>query len=86
MHGVIHRNKVEARAGSSGVSIPAKEKDGDVMVPVKEDERLLAQHDEDGVNQLWDFGKDEKHNPKSGRSRAPGFFWLSANCFFERTS
>jgi len=35
--------------------MPAVEEDGDVMVPVQEDERFLVNYDEEGIKQLtWD--------------------------------
>mmetsp|Transcript_18978 Transcript_18978/g.41348 ORF Transcript_18978/g.41348 Transcript_18978/m.41348 type:complete len:92 (+) Transcript_18978:558-833(+) len=48
--------------------MPAVEEDGDVMVPVQEDERFLVNYDEEGIKQLREFAKDEKLDPKTRRS------------------
>ena len=35
--------------------VPAEEQHGDVVVPVQEDQRLLTEHDEQRVDELWDL-------------------------------
>lgn len=46
------------------VAVPGVKQNRDVVIPVKEDEALLAEHDEDGVSQLWKFAQDEQPAPK----------------------
>lgn len=38
--------------GERGERVPAEEQDRDVVVPVQEDQRLLAEHDKQRVNEL----------------------------------
>jgi hypothetical protein len=49
VHTVVHDHEPAGGGGVFGVGEPGVHEDGDVMVPVEEDQRLLAQHDEDGV-------------------------------------
>ena len=44
--------------------MPAKEKHCDVVIPVQEDERLLAEHDKNRVQKLGNFGENEEQNPE----------------------
>ena len=46
--------------------IPRIDEDGGVVVPVEEDERLFAQHDENRVAQFRHFRQDEHGGPESG--------------------
>ena len=47
---------------------PGVEEDGDMVVPVQEDERLLPENDEDGVSQLGHLAQGEHPVPKSTHS------------------
>ena len=48
------------------INIPRVDQNGGVMVPVEENERLLAQDDKQRVAQLGHFGQDEHGGPESG--------------------
>ena len=52
MHRVVHGDEVEAVGGLLVVGVPAVEEHGNVMVPVQEDQRLLAEYYEDCVAKL----------------------------------
>lgn len=52
VHAVVHDHEPAGRGGVLGVGEPRVHEDGDVVVPVEEDQRLFAQHDEDGVAEL----------------------------------
>ena len=51
-----------------GIMVPAVDEHGGVMVPVQEDELLLAEEDEVSVDEL---GELEKQNRKDQRPRCP---------------
>lgn len=53
MHTVIHDDKPARRGGVLRKRVPSVQQHGDVVIPVQEDQRLLAQHDEHRVSQLW---------------------------------
>ena len=65
MDAVVHGDEVEARRRARRVRVPAVEQDGRVVVPVQEDEGLLAQHDKGRVHELGQLGRDEKHRPQA---------------------
>ena len=69
MDAIIHRHEEESGM-VVGRGEVAKEEDGHVMVPVEENEGLLAQDDEKGVNELKELGEDEQHGPKANVSLA----------------
>ena len=62
MDGVVHADEEDAGWGGGDVGMPAVEEDGNVMVPVQEDERLLVDDDEEGIKQLtgtwWNGAED----------------------------
>lgn len=45
--------------------VPGEEEDGDVVVPVQEDELVLPEHDEDGVDQLGRLRQRERPHPEA---------------------
>jgi len=47
MDGIVHGHKVETSGRSVGVRVPAEEQDGDVVVPVEEDEFLLLSEEKE---------------------------------------
>lgn len=63
--GVVHGDEEEAGAGLGGVRVPAEKEDGDVVVPVEEDEVLFPCDDEEGVNELGDLREDEELYPEA---------------------
>jgi len=48
-----------------GVAVPHVDEDAHVMVPVQEDERLLAEDDEGGVPELEQLGQGEQPGPEA---------------------
>mmetsp|Transcript_923 Transcript_923/g.3868 ORF Transcript_923/g.3868 Transcript_923/m.3868 type:complete len:214 (+) Transcript_923:1128-1769(+) len=70
MHGIVHRHEVQARGGLGAVGQPAVQQHGDVVVPVQEDQALLAEHDEERVHQLGDLGVDEQRGPQALAAQA----------------
>ncbi len=52
--------------------MPAIGKDGDMMVPVKENKWLFVDDNEEGIQKLWEFREYEELHPKSTRSRSVG--------------
>lgn len=52
VHRVVHDDEPPGGRGEFVIREPAVQQHGDVMVPVKEDERLFAQHDEYGVTEF----------------------------------
>jgi hypothetical protein len=55
VHSVVHGDEVKARAGERAVGVPAEEENGHVVVPVEEDQGLLAENDEERVDELGDL-------------------------------
>merc|ERR1711879_991063 len=71
MHSVVHGHEVECLASLSGVCVPAVEQNSHVMVPVQKDEWTFANDDVECVPELWNFGEDEKLDPKPGGTDTP---------------
>mmetsp|Transcript_21401 Transcript_21401/g.46478 ORF Transcript_21401/g.46478 Transcript_21401/m.46478 type:complete len:159 (-) Transcript_21401:428-904(-) len=69
MDGVVHHNEKEARGGGISVRKPAVEEDGNVMIPMQKDERLLMDDNEECVEQFGEFTQNKELNPKAGGSR-----------------
>jgi hypothetical protein len=65
MDRVIHGHEVQSGARFSGISMPAEQKHGDMMVPVQKEKISLAEYNKHGINQLRQLGKNEQHSPKS---------------------
>lgn len=65
MHTVVHHHEPTRGGGVLGEGVPGVQQHGDVVVPVQEDERLLAQHDEHGVAQLGQLGQHEHVRPEA---------------------
>eukprot|EP00981_Chlorochromonas_danica_P000288 scaffold67_cov180-Ochromonas_danica.AAC.2 len=72
VHGVVHGDEVESCARHGHIGVPAEDQHGDVVVPVQEDQRLLAQDNEDGVDQLGDLGPDEEQRGQTASAGAIG--------------
>jgi len=79
VHGVVHGHEVESRACHGGVGTPAEQQHSHVVVPVQEDERSLAEHDEHRVDELRHLTVDEEHHPEAGRTGAPGLSGVGAD-------
>ena len=65
MDEVVHGNEPLGGVDHEGVVIVTVYEDGHVMVPVQEDELLLAKHDEVGVHQLGTLGEAEEEAPEA---------------------
>lgn len=52
MDGIIHDDKENAGGWHRHVGMPAIKQDGNVMVPMKENERLLVYNDEERVKEF----------------------------------
>lgn len=63
---VVHDDEPASASRVLGVAEPAVEEDGDVVVPVEEDEGLLPEDDEDGVAQFGELAQDEHPRPEAG--------------------
>ena len=57
MYTVVHHNKEDARRRSCNVRVPAIKQNGDVMVPMEENERLLVNYDKESINKFAVDGK-----------------------------
>lgn len=62
---VVHDDEPASGGSVLGVGEPGVEEDGDVVVPVKEDERLFPENDEDGVSELGQLREDEHPRPET---------------------
>lgn len=62
-----------------------EEEGGDVMVPVQEDERLLAQHQEDRVDELKTLRKHRQQQPVLGITGQGGQSFAAASVQSEST-
>jgi uncharacterized Zn finger protein (UPF0148 family) len=52
MHRIVHNHKENSGRGLGYVGMPAIEQDGNVMVPVKENERFLVNDNKEGIKQF----------------------------------
>lgn len=52
MDRVVHDDKKDTRGRFSHIGMPAVEQDRNVMIPVQENERLLVNNNEEGVDKL----------------------------------
>ena len=86
VHGVVHGHEVKSRASHRGVGTPAKQQHGHVVVPVQEDERSLAEHDEHRVDELRHLAVDEEHHPEAGGTSPPGLSRVRADSLVIRLS
>lgn len=66
MHTVVHDDEPPRRRGVLREGEPGVQQHGDVVVPVQEDERLLAQHNEHRVPELRQLRQHEHHRPEAG--------------------
>ena len=60
VHRVVHDDEPAARGRELRARVPAVDEHCGVVVPVKEDELLLAQHDEQSVHELGHLAQDEQ--------------------------
>ena len=68
MNNEVHDDEPAGGGGVLAEGVPAVDEDGDVVVPVEEDQLLLPQHDEDGVPQLGHLGQHEHPRPEPAHS------------------
>jgi len=66
VHGRVHHEEPAARGGLVLHRVPAVDEHGTMMVPVQEDELLLAQHDEHGVDEFGHLAHHEHPHPAAG--------------------
>ena len=64
MDEVVHGDEPLGGIDEIRVVVPAVDEDGYVMVPVEEDELLLAEDDEIRVHELGAFGEAEEEGPE----------------------
>lgn len=65
VHAVVHHDEPPRAGRVLREAEPAVEQHGDVVVPVEEDQRLLPEHDEDGVPQLGQLAQHEHERPEA---------------------
>ena len=70
MHGVVDHPKPYPGTDGVAVAVPAVDEDGDVVVHVQEGELGLAQHNEEGVEELRELGEGEEEGPQPRPHRA----------------
>mmetsp|Transcript_19592 Transcript_19592/g.47277 ORF Transcript_19592/g.47277 Transcript_19592/m.47277 type:complete len:96 (+) Transcript_19592:650-937(+) len=63
--------------------MPAVQKDGDVMVPVEKDQRLLVNNDKERIDKFRELAKNEKLNPQPSRSRSVCGTWVHTEVITE---
>ena len=63
VHEVVHHHEPLHRGNHVGVVVPAVGEDSDVVVPVEEDELLLAKHNEECVYELWKLREAKEERP-----------------------
>lgn len=66
VHTIVHNDEPPSRRCVLSEGVPGVQQHGDVMIPVQEDQRLLAQHYEYRVTQLWQLGQHEHPRPEAG--------------------
>jgi len=62
---VVHADEPAGCGDVVGVRVPGVQEHGHVVVPVQEDERLLPEHDEDGVTELGNLRQREHPVPEA---------------------
>ena len=60
MDGVVHHNKEDSRWRCRHVRMPAVQKDGDVMVPVEEDQRLLVNNNKERIDKFTETQREKE--------------------------
>lgn len=66
MNTIVHNDEPTRRRCVLSKGVPGVEQNGDVVVPVQEDQRLLTQYDEHRVAELREFGQHEHPCPEAG--------------------
>ena len=79
MDGVVHGNEVYSRRVVGRVGVPTEEQHGGVVVPVQEQQWLLAQDYEHGVDELEELAEVHEHDPSSSGTVGPGLTGRQAN-------
>lgn len=64
MDDVVHGHEPAAAGHTVFIRVPGVEQDGDVMIPVQEDQTLLTQDDEHRVPELRRFTQSEDERPE----------------------
>jgi len=68
VHAVVHHDEPAGGRRVLGVRVPRVQQYRNVMVPMQEDERLLPQHYEHCVSQLWQLRQHEHPRPEPGHA------------------
>mmetsp|Transcript_3190 Transcript_3190/g.8831 ORF Transcript_3190/g.8831 Transcript_3190/m.8831 type:complete len:116 (+) Transcript_3190:541-888(+) len=71
MHCVVHDAKDDSRRSLGNVGMPAIRQNGNMMVPVQQNKRLLVDDNEVSINQLREFAQNEELNPGSNHVVRP---------------
>lgn len=74
MDGEVHGDEPEPSSVLELIAVPRVQHDGDVVVPVENDEALLAEHDEGRIKKLDGLAVDEQHHPESSGTDAVSWF------------
>lgn len=68
MDQVVHADKPAGSGNVVGVGVPGVEQDGNMVVPVEEDQWLLPQDNEYGISQLRNLAQGEHPVPETSYS------------------
>lgn len=66
MDEIVHGHEPTTGCCEVFVAVPAVDEHGGVVIPVQEDELLLSQHNEHGVDELWQLAQHEHQRPEAG--------------------
>lgn len=66
MDAIVHDDEPSGTSCIFGVTEPRVQENGDVVVPVEEDQGLFPKHYEYGVAQLWKLTQNKHPRPESG--------------------
>lgn len=81
VNGIVHCTENDTRRSAERVRMPAVKKYGHVMIPVKEDARLLVNDKEKCIDKLRELAQDKKHDPQSTCTLAISRNWISTEVF-----
>jgi len=68
VHTKINRRKNKAGGCFRDAGMPAAPQDGDVVIPMQQDQLLLVDNDKKGIEQFHEFRRCEQKTPKGGGS------------------
>jgi hypothetical protein len=73
----VHTNVPTTRRDVFRVRVPSEEEDSNVMIPVKEDQILFPEDDEDSISQFGNLRKNKEPSPVTGDSRVFNITWTT---------